>query len=243
MIKFFRKIRQKLLIEGKIKSYLKYAVGEIFLVVIGIMIALQFNNWNNEYNAGIEELALLTEMKNNLEKDLADCIWNINRNQELFLSNSVVLEHLENQTPFHDSLSVHYGNLLGTTTQLRNVSAYDNLKSKGVNLIRNDSLRQEITKVYSARYYYIEMKELEYDNVIQLHQLVPELNGKISFDYSTKMGYPLDVKKLYTDEKLKGVINTNKYVKLFMMGAYKNLRLDIQGLLDLINKELHERNS
>lgn len=241
MINFFRKIRENLLADGKTSKYLKYAVGEIFLVVIGILIALQFNNWNNEYNAGIEELALLTEMKNNLEKDLADCIWNINRNQELFLSNSVVLEHLENQTPFHDSLSVHYGNLLGTTTQLRNVSAYDNLKSKGVNLIRNDSLRQEITKVYSARYYYIEMKELEYDNVIQLHQLIPELNGKITINYSTKMGYPLNVKQLYADEKIKGVLNTNKYVKLFMMSAYKNLRSDMEGLLNLINKELYER--
>ena len=41
MIKFFRKIRQKLLAEGKITNYLKYGKGEIFLVVIGIMIAIQ----------------------------------------------------------------------------------------------------------------------------------------------------------------------------------------------------------
>ena len=46
MIKFFRKIRQSLLSEGKIGKYLKYAIGEIVLVVIGILIALQVNNWN-----------------------------------------------------------------------------------------------------------------------------------------------------------------------------------------------------
>ena len=46
MIKFFRKIRQNLLAEGKTGKYLKYAVGEIILVVIGILIALQINNWN-----------------------------------------------------------------------------------------------------------------------------------------------------------------------------------------------------
>lgn len=46
MIKFFRKIRQTFLIEKKIGQYLKYAVGEIILVVIGILIALQINNWN-----------------------------------------------------------------------------------------------------------------------------------------------------------------------------------------------------
>lgn len=46
MIKFFRNIRKKLLAEGKTTNYLKYAIGEIFLVVIGILIALQINNWN-----------------------------------------------------------------------------------------------------------------------------------------------------------------------------------------------------
>ena len=46
MIKFFRKIRHKLLNEGRLKKYLIYAIGEIVLVVIGILIALQINNWN-----------------------------------------------------------------------------------------------------------------------------------------------------------------------------------------------------
>lgn len=46
MIKFFRKIRQKLLSENKFSKYLLYAIGEIILVVIGILIALQINNWN-----------------------------------------------------------------------------------------------------------------------------------------------------------------------------------------------------
>lgn len=48
MIKFFRKIRQNLLSEGKTGKYLKYAIGEIVLVVIGILIALQINNWNQQ---------------------------------------------------------------------------------------------------------------------------------------------------------------------------------------------------
>jgi len=47
MIKFFRKIRQRLLTENKFSKYLIYAIGEIILVVIGIIIALQGNNWNS----------------------------------------------------------------------------------------------------------------------------------------------------------------------------------------------------
>ena len=46
MIKFFRKIRHNLLSEGKTGKYLKYAIGEILLVMIGILLALQVNNWN-----------------------------------------------------------------------------------------------------------------------------------------------------------------------------------------------------
>ena len=48
MIKFFRKIRQNLLMENKTGKYFKYAIGEIILVVIGILIALQINNWNSQ---------------------------------------------------------------------------------------------------------------------------------------------------------------------------------------------------
>jgi hypothetical protein len=48
MIKFFRKIRQRLVAESKFSKYLLYAIGEIILVVIGILFALQINNWNSE---------------------------------------------------------------------------------------------------------------------------------------------------------------------------------------------------
>ena len=59
MIKFFRHIRQNLLNEGKTTKYFKYAIGEIILVVIGILIALQINNWNSLQNdRDIEQSAL-----------------------------------------------------------------------------------------------------------------------------------------------------------------------------------------
>ncbi len=63
MIKFFRKIRQKLLTENRFNKYLLYAIGEIALVVIGILIALQFNNWNENRKEKIIELELLKKLK------------------------------------------------------------------------------------------------------------------------------------------------------------------------------------
>ena len=66
MIKFFRKIRQELLTENKIGQYLKYAIGEILLVVIGILIALQINNWNEARKSRIVETVLLKTIKSDL---------------------------------------------------------------------------------------------------------------------------------------------------------------------------------
>ncbi|WP_144374457.1 DUF6090 family protein [Winogradskyella sp. PG-2] len=70
MIKFFRKIRQSLLMENKTGKYFKYAIGEIILVVIGILIALQINNWNankaNEKQAYNQLLEVQKEVLNNI---------------------------------------------------------------------------------------------------------------------------------------------------------------------------------
>lgn len=66
MIKFFRKVRQKILTENKFSKYVLYALGEIILVVIGILIALQINTWNENRKDQIEEKAILESLVENL---------------------------------------------------------------------------------------------------------------------------------------------------------------------------------
>jgi hypothetical protein len=82
MIKLFRHIRQTLIMENKTGSpteapakvgkYLKYAIGEIVLVVIGILIALQINNWNEQRKLQKEDLQLCKQL---LEDALADSLF------------------------------------------------------------------------------------------------------------------------------------------------------------------------
>ena len=69
MIKFFRKIRRNLLSEGKTGKYFKYAIGEIILVVIGILIALQINNWNENRKLKINENYVIENLIEDLQSD------------------------------------------------------------------------------------------------------------------------------------------------------------------------------
>ena len=68
MIKLFRKIRQNLIMENKTSKYFKYAIGEIVLVVIGILIALQINNWNENRKLQQREVQILNEIKSDLSQ-------------------------------------------------------------------------------------------------------------------------------------------------------------------------------
>ena len=90
MIKFFRKIRQNLLSEGKIRTYLKYAIGEIILVVIGILLALQINTWNENKKT----YKLTTTHLNNIKKDLI-------ADTTTFRSG---IQRIENSLSIHDDL-------------------------------------------------------------------------------------------------------------------------------------------
>jgi hypothetical protein len=90
MIKFFRKTRQNLLAEGRTGKYVKYAIGEIILVVIGILIALQINNWNEGRKNHKKEAILIKNIIEDLNSDTA----HINQ----------ALDELEEQLGVADSL-------------------------------------------------------------------------------------------------------------------------------------------
>jgi hypothetical protein len=155
MIKFFRKIRQHLISEGKTEKYLKYAVGEIVLLMIGILLALQINNWNNERIEYNLESNILKEILVNLEKDVINLNSKIKFNENQIKKNMEVLKHLKLKTPLTDSLKHSYGNLTGRGTFEPIIVAYENLKSKGIDIIRNDSLRIAISELYDFKYFYI----------------------------------------------------------------------------------------
>ncbi len=240
-MKILRSIRQRMINENRVTRYLTYAVGEVVLVVIGIFLALQLNNWNSERKEAAKELGLLAEMRQNLEADLADCQYNIDFNQRLWRGNVAVLKHLEERTPFHDSLRVHYGNLWGNTVLTPNTSAFDNLKSLGFDLIRNDSLRRSITKLYSERYTYLDKVESGFDSSLQMDEMGPQIYTKIIMDTVWVSGYPINADALMDDVRFKGVVRMNLAARGFMVKVYQGFEKRILALMALIDEELEKR--
>ncbi|MGB5371158.1 MAG: DUF6090 family protein [Flavobacteriaceae bacterium] len=106
MIGFFRKMRQRLLNENKVTRYAAYALGEIALVVIGILIALNINNWNETKKDRILERSYLLNLRKDLEADIQwiDRYINIRYNAKLSALNkgkAYYQGHYAIGTPYH----------------------------------------------------------------------------------------------------------------------------------------------
>lgn len=152
MIKFFRKIRQNLLSEGKTGKYLKYAIGEIVLVVIGILIALAVNNWNQErkdYRLGLD---YLSRIHNDLVQDtisFRNIISSNNNLREEIKDLLVTLYNGVNSIEQVQNMSDVYDRALDQVFTPNN-NTYKGMVSSGtLGLIQNLELKEEIIDFYS----------------------------------------------------------------------------------------------
>jgi hypothetical protein len=148
MIKFFRKIRQNMIKESKTSKYLLYAIGEIILVVIGILIALQINNWNENRKERIKEKAYLTRLKEDLISDKKTIELNQDFYQDVFVAGNLVLSHAEGEddiTASNWDVLTAYFHASQIWPMLMQSSTYEELKSSGeLSLIQNVNLRNRL---------------------------------------------------------------------------------------------------
>ena len=149
MIKFFRNIRKRLLDENKTGKYVKYAVGEIFLVVIGILIALQINTWNENRKARGIEIETLKELRSDLKQSLFD----IEGDQQYFRfskrNTEHILENFKNKGSNRDSLNFYFAQMYPFSTFSINSTTFDNLRQSGTNAVANDSIRVKLSDFYT----------------------------------------------------------------------------------------------
>ena len=112
MIPFFRKIRKKMADDNRPIKYMRYAIGEIILVVIGILIALQINNWNQDKNNAVQANKHLAALKLNLEDDMkqAEILLSISDTAVLF--SNTALEQFKTLKPVDDNVQMYVLSLM-----------------------------------------------------------------------------------------------------------------------------------
>jgi len=243
MIKLFRNIRQRLLTENKtakpalpVGRYLKYAIGEIVLVVIGILIALQINNWNENRKLKKLEAQIYTELKSDLLQTRSEINETVTKHKEIFKSSQQLITDIYDREPNSESI---YQGLAGSSYSFQIIpktSAFENLKNIGLNTLSNDSLRIAVTNLFQLRLKRLDdelgMKQAEM-NMSKLIQ--PFLFKYLAVDYTLPVKYGFAHADSISIYKLR-VTNYDQF--LSDNELMKNLQLSLFNRGKLIDDEL-----
>lgn len=175
MLRFFRHIRKSLMEQNKTRTYLLYAIGEIALVMIGILLALQVNNWNeNRYKLAQEQVILeeivsdLSESKRTLSELVLGDTSSV---RSVIISIKILTDHIESKEPYNDSLADHFTKLFDYDNVVYKTSGYETLKSYGFDYISEPEIRKEIgiyytTVVPQTRFQFEEVRDDFYSYMI-----------------------------------------------------------------------------
>lgn len=246
MIKFFRKIRQTLLTENKFSKYLLYAIGEIVLVVIGILIALQLNTWKDENQAKKEELKILKSVYNEMTENLIqfDQIYFMHQKKQNSLK-AILFSNLNNfSLSQFDSLGNNY---LNSATYNPSFSIYNTLVSSGkIELVTNDSLKYKISNYKDIVADFTEGELVARKNTRD-HNWIYFVNSSISaknrFNLSTRSEKELgDDLQYYLNEYESPQFQNAMAIILLNMNEIindgKNLRTETLSLVEMLETEI-----
>ena len=231
MIKFFRKIRQQLLIERKTGKYFRYAIGEILLVMVGILLALQVNNWNEERKQEIELKGFLNKIAQNIREDIAMAKLHKSRRENTQKNSKLTIEMLM-RGEFNLELVRKSDHFFYEFYFRPNLSGYEALKSSGyISKIRSSNLDSILHKYY-ALIDYIEDREISYNEFIENIELQFKTKHSL-FDYMKFMRFEnADELQKNTErmKKFKTFILSNE----FQAGLVRSSRTGTQSYDDLI---------
>ena len=244
MIKFFRKIRQDLLRDNKTGDYLKYAVGEIVLVVIGILIALSINNWN-ESRKNDSEQALLVK---NIIEDLRLDFIHINKSLEQVSNQMNLIDDLISKI-FDEKKKINYDSigLIRFSSDFRPISQRNH--SESVSTLEDDFIREliqdyflkedQVTDIFIEYVDIVHNKIRPYLSNVGMHNLRSLYNQDSS---NKKLEVPLNpiileeqlVKVAFQQLLYERKLKTNSFEKLLNEIKIKNQEL-VKSLSLIIN--------
>ncbi|MBT8282423.1 MAG: hypothetical protein KJO86_01690 [Muriicola sp.] len=257
MIKFFRRIRQRLLNENKVSKYFLYAIGEILLVVIGILIALQINNSNEARKQREQELHYLKNLKTDLILNIAELDRYITTRNSGIESARIVLEHFEGK-PLTDlnAFAFHTTNVYIWQKFTQQDNTFQELINSGnLALISNDSIKNGLLNL-QALYKKLKNEEehFRYDAEVLLYEpsySVLDLNPIVkNFTYQVtegKAGENIALPRANYETMLKDLKQKNGFVMAVyefsvMNGQFSEMKAMCEEIIRLINMEMELEN-
>ena len=244
MINFFRKIRKQLADDNKPLKYIRYAIGEIVLVVIGILIALSINNWNEEKKNRIKEKiileTILSDLKTNkelIEEGFIDYEERMNLSEDM--ANLFGKEHYKKNLVLTDSII--YWSAEYTAIELINTSIISLATSDRLELLQNEMLQKQIVRYPT----YIELYKEREDVVrsIVINEIRPNIEKHISMQkwWNIPESFKSDYSELFDDRKL-----SNNYLNRLFQTKDAEIRLEKlnianDSLISAINIEMQDR--
>lgn len=162
------------------KRKLRNYTFEFLSIFIAVISAFALNNWNDNRKDELAETKILNEIVNGLNKDIEDIEINILGHEMGIQSNKFWRKVINQQPVKTDSLVLYYFNFSRDFIAIQNTSGYENLKSRGLELIENDSLRTAIISLYEYDYEILKLFEEEYQEM-QFHtSYFNEINQQIA---------------------------------------------------------------
>lgn len=262
MIKFFRRIRKSLLTENKFSKYLLYAIGEIVLVVIGILIALSINNWNEGQKELAKEQLILKQLNSEYQSNLKQLDEKILMRNEALEACNKLLNLIDNPDSINED--VLYQSLWTlfrdpTFDPIQN----DIVGSENIRLINNDTLVRFLSN-WSSEVFQVQELELEYqkfrteillpcylrlgvsrnvnnnlwkDGYSPTEALDKEFNYQFTIEQTKKQ---LDLTKVLSDIELEGIVSQVITHHQITNIQSQSLRMRIISMLKIINQEIEE---
>ena len=251
MIKFFRKIRYDLMGKNKTGMYLKYAIGEIILVVIGILIALGINNLNEKKKNENLGNIFLKDFRSDIITDIETLNNNIAQNKNSIKNIDSILITLSNRTKLSNNELVHFYNQnLALTNESYFIPEKSTIRQFEANssghLISSKKLKDKLFNYYSTN----DRNENNVERSIQLYQhnfhtkqiMEPVLSGDIvEIFIGNSLNRPnLDLNKLKQNSEYLFSIIGKKVGSSNQNNVYQNMKVLAEELVTMIDKEIEK---
>ncbi|GAB5410293.1 MAG: hypothetical protein BalsKO_26580 [Balneolaceae bacterium] len=247
MLRFFSQIRKKLMEQNKVRTYLLYAIGEIALVMIGILLALQVNNWNEERRLLASAEDHLELLENNLQDDYQKLI-SLKEEIEISLTSSVNLieRYKQNLDPDIDSIIFEMTQLIFEFNFKADKSALDILVNSGELGVLPDQIRELVSQYYNGVEYIEERDEIANTFIKNQYELVM-LNDYALFwtsqnshpalaiyDDDKRPIKPIDPNLILGDKRLESMIFARNFQLQEQLLAYDEGKVILEKLIQTL---------